>query len=289
MSPNAKGILLMTISMAFLVIGDTATKLLSASYSPFVLIFSMGFTAVLIFGAIARLSGKSLWDHRALGKAALFRSIAEIAAALSMVIALGNSPFSLVTMVVQAMPLLVTIGAVIVFGEVVGLRRWVAIFVGFLGVVLIIGPGGAETSNGWIFPLLAAVALSVRDLASRAVPKEISTAQIAGWGGISLMIGGLLAHIISGDPLPVPQAVDILPFLVLVIGLAVGVFSVSAAMRLGDVSVVAPFRYTRLPFGLLISILFFDERLTMNMIAGTCVVVASGLYIWGREARVSKP
>jgi drug/metabolite transporter (DMT)-like permease len=69
----------------------------------------------------------------------------------------------------------------------------------------------------------------------------------------------------------------------------VGVFSVSAAMRLGDVSVVAPFRYTRLPFGLLISILFFDERLTMNMIAGTCVVVASGLYIWGREARVSKP
>ena len=141
--------------------------------------------------------------------------------------------------------------------------------------------------NGF-FALLAAISNSIRDLATRAVPKEISTVQIAGWGGVALVIGGFLAHLISGAPLPQPQYADILPFLVLAIGLTVGVFSVSAAMRLGDVSVVAPFRYTRLPFGLLVGVLYFGEQLTPNMVAGSVIVAGSGLYVWWREVRAPK-
>ena len=141
----------MTMSMAFLVVGDSAVKTLATSYSPFVLITFIGFTTVLTFGAIAQLSGKSLWDRRAFGKAALFRSIAEIAAALAMTLALSKSSISLVTMVIQTMPLLITIGAVIAFGEVVGLRRWAAILVGFFGVLLILGLGGGGTPSEWFF------------------------------------------------------------------------------------------------------------------------------------------
>ena len=105
---------------------------------------------------------------------------------------------------------------------------------------------------------------------------------------MAMAVGGLAAHLLSGNSWPEVRTGDALPFLILVVCLAIGVFAVSAAMRIGDVSVVAPFRYTRLPFGLLIGILFFGEALTTNMIVGAIIVVASGFYIWWREIRVAE-
>jgi len=282
-SQNATGIGLMTLSMALLTSGDATIKSLAGRYSQPVLLLILGLGLALIFHLAARRRGLSLSDRRALTGAALVRSLAEIAASVTMIFALALVPFTTITMVMQAMPLLVTLGAVVFFGEHVGWRRWAAIFAGFVGVIVILGPGGAAFTPVSLLALGVAVALSLRDLASRAVPRDIPTVLITGWGGIAVAFAGLVLLLISGEPLPQVAAADLPRFAMILAFLAGGIFSVSAAMRMGDVGAVAPFRYTRLPFGLALGVLVFDEAVSLNDLTGVAIIVASGLYIFFRE------
>jgi drug/metabolite transporter (DMT)-like permease len=223
--------------------------------------------------------------RRALHGAPLIRSLAEIGAAVSMLSVLPLVPYTIITLVMQAMPFIVTLGAVLFFGEKVGWRRWTAIGVGFAGVALILRPGADGFSSLWLLALLVAFCLSARDLASRGVPRDLSTLQIATWGGIATFLAGLVLQVVSGDPWPAFRPQHILPLGAIVVLLSGGVFTVSTAMRMGDVSAVAPFRYTRLPFGLLIGVVMFGETVDASMIAGAAVIVGSGLFIFLREGR----
>ena len=266
----------MTLSMALLSTGDAVVKLA-------VMLIGIGVGALIIFIPMMMRSGHSFFDRRAMRGPTLLRSIAEIGAAVTMLFALSRIPYTVIAMVMQTMPFLVTMGAVLFFGEKVGWRRWLAIGVGFLGVALIIRPGAAGFSVEWLLAFVVAAALSLRDLASRGVPKELSTAQIAAWGGAAVLIVGVLFQIFSGDPLPVLTGTAGLQLILISALTAGGVYTVSLAMRIGDVSVIAPLRYLRLPMGLGFGILLFHEPVDGLMIAGAAIVVLSGLYIFVRE------
>lgn len=284
-SPNVQGMILMTLSMAMLSTGDAVVKLSANRLSLASVLIGIGIGSLVIFVPMVKRSGHRFFDVRALQGPTLFRSLAEILAAVTMLYALIRIPYTVIALVMQSMPFLVTLGAVIFFGEKVGWRRWLAIAVGFVGVALILRPGASGFSVEWLLAFVVAVALSLRDLASRGVPKELSTAQIAAWGGVAVLIVGVIFQVVSAPPLPNLAGIAGVQLALIAALTAGGVYTVSMAMRIGDVSVIAPFRYLRLPMGLGFGVFLFNEQVDGLMLAGAAVVVLSGLYIFLRERK----
>lgn len=273
----------MSLSMAFLATGDAAIKVMSDSYERSVFMVFAGVGLTLICATVSVFTKDNLWDKRALSGAPLLRSFGEIASATTVMMALAYVPFIIVTFLLQAIPLIVTLGAVLFLGEKVGIRRWGAIIAGLIGVFIILRPGGQSFSPEWLLALAAATSLAARDLCSRAVPRDLSTIQISAWGAIAVGIAGVVTHLLNGSPLPTISPSDYPAFGLMLFAWAGGMFAVTEAMRMGDVGTIAPFRYMRLPFGLLIGLLYFGEKIDVWMIAGVAVIVASGLFVLHRE------
>ncbi|MFT5506774.1 MAG: drug/metabolite transporter (DMT)-like permease [Gammaproteobacteria bacterium] len=271
--------------MAFLAMGDAAIKVLSGSLSQSVILIVIGIGLFSVFFTISFWTKDQIFDRRALYGFALLRSVAEVSAAFFMVLALSTVPFTILTLIMQSMPLIVTLGAVLFFGEQVGWRRWIAIGIGFIGVIVILRPGTESFSAEWLFAVIAAIALSFRDLASRAVPKSVSTLQISCWGGGAVFLAGLCLQVYSDESIPTFDLTEAWLLFFVTLCWASGVFAVSLAMRIGELSLVAPFRYTRIPFGLLIGVLFFAESVDMTMLTGAAIIVLSGLYVFSREQK----
>ena len=284
MTANLKGVLIMTLSMALLTSGDAAIKIYSELYSQPVLMTLLGGALFVLFASIAWFRGEAVFTSRSLSGPPVVRSVAEILAVSIMVFALYQIPFTVITFMMQAMPLIVTLGAVAFFGETVGWKRWSAILLGFAGVAIVLRPWHESFDVTWLLAVGVAVVLSARDLATRGVPKDISTVQISAWGGIAISAAGFFAFMLGDEPFPQMSEIQIVPLLIILTFWSSGVYAVSVAMRMGDVSVIAPFRYTRLPFGLLVGAVIFQEHVDSWMILGVLIVVASGLFILKREA-----
>jgi drug/metabolite transporter (DMT)-like permease len=192
-----------------------------------------------------------------------------------------------VTAIFQATPLAVTFGAAIFLGETVGWRRWSAILVGFCGVLLVIRPGLAGFDLASLWSVLAVVGLSVRDLATRRVPARISTMQISAWGfaAVGVLGGGMLA--VSGGAVVPTLGQTGLMAGALSFGIA-AYWAITQAMRLGEVSVITPFRYARLIFALIIGTTVFGERPDAATLTGAALIIGSGLYTFARERAVKR-
>ena len=144
---NLQGILFMMMSMACFAVEDTfIKKLLSARLPATQILFSIGFGGALITLVLAIVLNVNLADKILLNKHVISRTIADLFGALSFTSAMVLIPMSLLASILQATPLFVTLGAAILLGEKVGWRRWSAIFIGFLGVIIILSPA-MEASN----------------------------------------------------------------------------------------------------------------------------------------------
>ena len=202
--------------------------------------------------------------------------------------AIALTPLSSASAILQATPLVVTLGAALFLGEQVGWRRWSAILVGFAGVILIIRPGFDAFEPASLFAVMGVVGLALRDLATRTVPRSISSMQLSTYAFLTLVPAGIGMLAFTGDA---PRVLNGLEWLLIAAALAFGVLSyyaIVAAMRMGDVAVITPFRYSRLVFALCFGVLFFGERPDMATLAGSALIVASGIYTFWREARLRR-
>lgn len=239
---------------------------------------------MLLFAGMARAQGHALWHPGFCTRPLLWRAVAEVSGRLLFTLAIVLTPLSLASAILQATPLVVTAGAVVFFGERVGWRRWLAIGCGFVGVLMILRPG----MNGFEATSLLAVGgmlgFAGRDLATRAAPRDMSNAQLGIFGFAMLAIAGVIALAWTGGarwPEPAHWAalggatcVGVMAYLAL-----------TGAMRTGEISVVAPFRYTRLVFAMFLGILVFGERPDLMTLLGSAVVVASGVFTLLRSNR----
>lgn len=281
-SENLTGILLMLASMALFAVEDLFLKLAAADLPIGQIILISGALGMPVFVAMTWRHGQRILVKDALQPAVIARNIGEVVAAASYVAALAAVPLGTVAAVLQALPLFMTMGAALVLGESVGWRRWTAILVGFLGVILVIQPGADGFRLEAMLVLISVAGIVVRDLASRAIPKRVTTAQVSAWGLMSVTALGLGMIAGSGDV----QAMTGLQMLVLVAaGLfgTAGYWAITAATRVGEVSVVAPFRYSRLVFSMGIGVVFLGERPDLLTLIGAAIIVASGLYAFARE------
>ena len=133
------------------------------------------------------------------------------------------------------------------------------------------------------------MALAARDLATRRTPERVSTVQLAAWGFASLVPAGAALLLLPGQTPAVPDAATAFLLLGAMAAGMVAYWAIATAMRTGEASAVAPFRYARLLFALLIAAVFFGERPDAATLIGAAVVIASGLYALLRERRAAPP
>jgi drug/metabolite transporter (DMT)-like permease len=284
---NLQGIILMILAMAGFALGDVGIKTLSGSLSLSQIVMTMGVCGTSFFLLLCRARGQPVLTRGLRHPAVATRGLAEVFAALFMVNALALTPLSLVTSVTQAGPLLVAIGAVLVFGEKVGWRRWSAILVGLTGVMIVLRPGTADFNILALLAVGATLALAMRDLSTRAAPKTLSNLQLATVGFASFLVAALLLKPFT-PPWQVPTLAQSGLLALAVCPTIAAYYAITAAMRVGDISVVTPFRYTRLLFGVVLGIVFFGETVDLWMAIGGALVVASGIYTVLREHRLHR-
>lgn len=278
----------MVASMAAFAFEDLFLKRAASAMPPGQVIAMMGAGGAVVFWLFAARLCQPILTRRALTGAAALRTLSEALAAVLYITALALMPLSINSALLQASPLVVTMGAALVLGEKVGWRRWAAIAVGLLGVLIILQPGTDGFRMAGLLTVACVVAMAARDLSTRVMDVSIGTFQLTTWAYLGLVPAGLLLMAVQGQSL---QAIDPSQWVDLTGALITGLFgyyAVTAAMRLGEVSVVAPFRYARLVFAMILAMIFLGERPDVWMLTGAALVIASGLYTFAREARVKR-
>ena len=277
----------MILSMACFAVEDTFIKLLSARLPATQILFSIGFGGALITLVLAIVLNVNLADKILLNKHVISRTIADLFGALSFTSAMVLIPMSLLASILQATPLFVTLGAAILLGEKVGWRRWSAIFIGFLGVIIILQPGYGSFQLASLLGLAAVLCLALRDVVTRDMATEIPTLTVTFYACLAMGSAGFIAYPFFGPPIMPTTYEAIILICAAIIGLT-GYFLLVLATRKGDVSVIAPFRYSRLLFSLGLASLILGEKLTLPILFGGLLVVSSGIYTFGRERRLVK-
>ena len=282
MSPNLAGALLMTASMAAFTINDSLVKLTAGQVPLFQLIFLRGVLASLLIYVLARSVGRMHFRFsRRDWKLVVLRGAAEIAASYFFLSALFNMPIGNLTAILQALPLTVTLASALVFGETVGWRRLGAILIGFCGVMLIVRPGADGFTIWSIYALIAVLCVTVRDLATRRLSPDVPSLPVSLVSSLMVMVAAGLASL--AEPWGAVSGANaglITAAAVFILG---GYFFSVQAMRTGDVSYVAPFRYTGLLWAMIAGLLLFGEWPDGLTLLGAGIVVATGLFTLYRE------
>lgn len=277
----------MIVSMALLAGADAFFKLatLVAPVGQVMTLVSFGGTALFI--ALAALRRVRLWSRDALHPMVLLRNGFEIIGAIGMVVGIKHTPLPTFAAIIQTGPLIVVLGAALFLGEHVGWRRWVAVGVGIVGMLIVIRPFGTGFSGWELFAVMGIAALSGRDLVTRLSPPHIPALAISTWGfGVTVIPGAILwAFATAPSRL---DAVALWPILGAVVVTATGYLAITTAMRMAPASVVSPFRYTRLVFTTGLGMLIFGDRPDFWTLAGASLILAAGLYSFLRERRLAK-
>ena len=286
-SENLVGILMMVGAMAAFAIEDAFIKKLAVGMGTGQILIFLGIGGFAIFALIAKRQGKDVFSKELLHPAILLRNFGEIMGTSGYVLAVVLTPLSSASAILQATPLAVALGAALFFGQAVGWRRWLAIIVGFVGVLIIIRPGLEGFQPASLFAVQGVIGLSIRDLATRAVPTRVSSMVLSAFGFGVVFPVGVIIMLFEGPPIVPDSTQSLFIAAALIVG-PVGYYMIVAAMRVGEVAVVTPFRYIRLVFAMILGVLVFDEVLDFWTLFGAGIIISSGLFTIYREQLARK-
>lgn len=286
-SENLTGALLMMASMAAFTFNDAMMKAMAGEVPLFQLLFLRGVLTTIAVAAIAVRTGALRArppgrDWRLIG----WRAVAETGAAYFFLTALFHMPLANVTAILQTLPLTITLAAWLFLGESVGWRRLAAIALGFAGVLLIVRPGTADFNAFSIYALVAVGFVTLRDLVTRrlsgATPSMLVTLVTSAAVMVAFGLAGLADDWVAmtGREIALTAGAALM-----IIG---GYLFSIMAMRVGDVGVVAPFRYTGLIWALVLGWAVFGEWPEELTLLGAAIVAGSGLFTFWRESRLSR-
>ncbi|MDC1497936.1 DMT family transporter [Amylibacter sp.] len=284
---NTYGSIWMIISMAFFAIEDSLIKHVTSLLPIGQILIIFGIGGASIFFCLALINNEKIITKDIFSFPMYMRVIFEIIGRLFYVLAIFLMPLSTVTVIIQATPLVVVGGAAIVFGEKVGWRRWFAILLGLLGVIVILKPTTDSFSFLSIFAILGMLGFAGRDLASRAAPASLSVLVLGLHGFLALAFSGLIFSIWDGASFIFPNTKTSLFLFIAILSGVVGYSCLMKAMRTGEVAAVTPFRYTRLIFGVTLGVIYFKETLTSSTLLGSILIVTSGLFILSRSKKLN--
>jgi drug/metabolite transporter (DMT)-like permease len=274
--------------MASGALSDATVKAVSAHLPTGEVLFLRGMFSSVCLLLLVALVQRARWRLRDIANPmVLLRTVGECAASAFYLLALAKIPLANASAILLALPLAVTIGAATFLRESVGWRRWLATVIGFSGVIIVIRPGFEGFSLYAVAVVVSVVFAATRDLATRRLPSGISTLFVIAVAAPAVTLTGGAIAIASGEWHP-PSAGDY-AFLAASGVLLIGTYQfIGMSMRVGEVSFVVPFRYTRLLWAIAIGALAFLEIPDAATMIGSAVIIGSGLYTLHRERKVLK-
>ena len=288
-SPAILGILFMILSQFSFSLNDSLVKLIviesSNQLSLLNTIFIRGlFTTLVILLYIKIVERKNLIKivsqipyHK--------RGLYEVLTAICFLSGLILLPFAEVYTLLMTNPLFVTIFAFLFLKEKVGVRRWIAITVGFIGVLIVINPNKVDFNFLYILPIMAAIFLTIRDIKTKNIANDNNSFEIIFITSLLMTVFSGFGSLFSEFSLEFKSLFKIiLASIFLSIAYLLSVLTVFYA----PLSLTSSARYSVIIFGIFFGYIFFDELPTINMIIGALFIIFSGLFVIQRERKLGK-
>ena len=282
MSKNFYGSLYMTLSMFGYASSDAFIKYIGLILPLSEILFLRGILAVFLLFLLTYLRNELFVsvDKNQI-KFLILRVIGDVGCTIFFLTALINMKLANATAVLQCLPLALVFSAAVFLKEDVGWRRWSAIIFGFFGVLIIIKPATAEFNYYSLVALIAVCFIVLRDLSTRRLHEAIPSTFVSLITALSVTITGLLFLPFQTWVKPSFEIIGSLSAtaVLLILGVLFNIIS----MRTGEVSFIAPFRYSIIIFAILYGIIFYNEFPDKLMILGSIMLVSAGLYTLYRE------
>jgi drug/metabolite transporter (DMT)-like permease len=282
---NLIGIAAIVVCNFVFLINDTMMKLVSDRLSVGEILFFRGIFATLLmtalvvgFGLHRQFAGLLAWP-------VFWRTAAEIAAAFLYIIALFHMPIANINAILQVVPLMITASGAVFLGEKVGWRRWTAIAFGFAGVLIIVRPGLGGFDVWGLLALGSMLFITLRDISTRIMQRGVHVLLIAWVTAIAVGVSGAIYGLT--EVWPAPDAYALLMLAGTSVLVVAGYLTAVQAMRHGDISVVAPFRYTVVVWAIIVGFLVWHEVPDWPMLTGTAIIIATGVYTLYRERKAA--
>ena len=284
MSENFRGAFLMVASMAAFVFNDTAVKLLGERLPLFQIMFLRGILTVMFVAGLCQYFrvwiltlSRQDWTVMAI------RSLADIGASFLFLSALFQMPLANLTAILQFLPLIIALGAALFFNETLDWRRLSAIIFGFLGMGLIVRPGAEGFGLYSYYGVGAVFCVALRDLITRRLSNDVPSLLVTFFNSVGILLYSTIALLWTDW---VPVSTEDVKLLFLAAGFVSFAYWLSVlVMRNGDISFVAPFRYSGLLWALLVGYWVFEHFPDGFTLLGAGIIIVSGLYMMWRESK----
>jgi drug/metabolite transporter (DMT)-like permease len=262
---NRRGIVSMICSVAFFIANDVLVKYVSQTLAAAQLIFIRGLLASVLLLAVAHAMGATRRPGDLLQRPVLVRSALDAVATMVYLTALFHLPIGNATAINLATPLFITLFAVLALGERVGAARWLAIGIGFSGVLLVVQPSVQGFNSYALLCVVASVLHAARDTSTRYISPSVPS--------ILITLATAMAVTALSGVLSIAEAAF----------LGVGYYLLINSMRAGEMSVVAPFRYTALLYALVFGYVVWGDVPNALAWAGIALLVGAGLNMLHSE------
>ncbi len=304
--PNATNAAIILVFGLFLFsIQDIIIKYFSDHYSVLQIVFVRGMIALGLLLLMIRLARESIALKSRRPGIMMARGLLGFCSYTTYYLAVAAMPLAEVVSITFTMPLFVTAMSALMLGEKVGLRRWSAVVVGFIGVLIILSPSGEFNSLAVGFAFAAAVTYASQTILTRFLGSHDHPMTIAFNAILVFTIAsGILSLLLFSGVMSIPSSHPSLAFfgrdwvmpgnvdfvLMLVIGViaAVGFYCLSRAYCSSEASAIAPFEFTYIVWAVVFGYLFWNEVPGPTTIIGILVLVSSSLYIWYRERQIER-
>ena len=280
------GILLMIITTIVFASQDGLSKYLATEYNVYmVVMIRYWFFAAFVISMSSRGTGGI--KHIAKTKSPLlqiFRSLILVAEMCITILAFTLLGLAETHAIFASYPLIIAMLSGPILGEYVGWRRWLAISVGFIGILIILNPGNGIFSPYALVPLAGAILFALYGLLTRYVGQYDNSSTSFFWTGVVGSIAMTVVGLNFWDPV---SKSDWSIMLLLSASGVVGHYLLIKCYEVAEASAVQPFAYLQLIWASMIGIIIFEEQITTNVLIGACIIVGAGLFTLWRERKVS--
>jgi len=279
---NVRASLYMILGMTGFVCGDVLVKSLDGRLPNGQIILVRGVLLGAVLGVVLWRRGLLSRLDEAHHRGCYARSFAELGGTVMFLAALERLPFASISAILQALPLAVTLGAALFLGEQVGWRRWLAIVIGFGGVLLIVRPGSESFEPAALLMVACVCFAAARDLFTRALPPSIPSLLVTAMTSLVATIAGAVWVLLARNWVSM-RVDEVVTLAGCAACLFVGYQFLVLAMRTGEIAYVVPYRYVSLLIAIALGALLFDEYPDGWTITGAGIIVATGLFSLYRE------
>ena len=279
---NLKAIVAMVAATAVFTCGDASMKLVAGTLPTGQTIFVRGLVSLFVLLHVAAFTGQLAMLRRAIRMPALgLRLLGDMGGAIFFQSALARMKLADIMGIIQLTPLSLTAASALFLGERVGWRRWTAVAVGFCGALLIIKPGSSAFNAAALIAIVSVLSGSLRDISTRRIDKTISPVIILLISQVAITFAGLSFSTFEHWTVPTP--VNVLNLVLASLCSMTGQVCLIYSVRSGEISAVAPFRYTGMLWAILLGLAIWGDLPDRLTFLGIAVLIAAGLYTLYRE------